>query len=357
MEKATAVYRQALEVCTRQAYPNEHRRTQHNLGSLYMALKRWDLAASALRGALDAGNLLYTAAATPEARQAELKEVKGVPQNAAFALAQVAGEEQSPLQEAVVLLERYRARWLAEAMTLDAERPAMVPESLWQQFTKAADQLRQLQAEAQLPESTPGKRDYLTERDYLTLSALLAKAYEELQGLVAQLRKADPNFMPEPDFATIRDALTAEFNQNGTIAPAVGVYLLTTNLGGLALIIHADVITPVWLELTDTTLTELLNGSTDAPALMSWFGAYQSWLGETDNRSPGCPALENGRCPAHTLAAGHAAHHGCAAPVVPSQLFNAGCEPDSHRSIGAASSACCMDGGCGCAYRTPLRYR
>ncbi|MCX6033179.1 MAG: CHAT domain-containing protein [Chloroflexi bacterium] len=257
LEHAISHLEQALEVYTCHTFPIEHRQTQCNLGSLCLEQQRWGMAAQAFRGALDAGDLLYTGAATPEARQTELREVKGLPAGLAYALAQQAGQEQALMQEAVVVLERNRARWLAEGLALNAEKPAAVPEPLWRQFTQAAEQVRQLQAVSQQPDNTPGKPDYLT------LSPLLTTARHKLAASVEQVRQRDPSFMPEPQFAQIQAALAPSDTQSA------GVYLLTTPLGGLAFVIRSDRVEVLHLrELTDEALDAMLH---------DWFDAYSVW--------------------------------------------------------------------------------
>jgi CHAT domain-containing protein len=262
LERAIAGYEGALQVRTHQAMPVEHRQTQRNLGNLALAEQRWPLAADAFQGALAAGELLYAIAATPEVRQAELREVGGLPAACAYALARQHEEDGSALPEAVVTLERNRARWLAESLALRSAKPATAPATLWQRFTETAAQIQQLQTEAQLPDDTPGKRAFLA------LSALLATARAELTAIIEEVRLYAPEFMPEPSFADIE----ATFTPPNDSESAVGIYLLTTSQGGLALLVYAGRVLPVWLgALTDETLRNLLD---------NWLEAYGSWLNQ-----------------------------------------------------------------------------
>ena len=80
------------------------------------------------------GGLLYQAATTPEARQAELRETRDLPARLAYALARAPGARHGPLQGAVMALERNRARWLSEALALVGDKPQDVPEQAWQTF-------------------------------------------------------------------------------------------------------------------------------------------------------------------------------------------------------------------------------
>ncbi|MCB0132949.1 MAG: CHAT domain-containing protein, partial [Caldilineaceae bacterium] len=93
-----------------------------------------------------------------------------------------------------------------------------------------------------------------------------------LEAAIAAVRRHAPDFMPDPSFASIQQALST-----GTAASraAAGVYLLTNPAGGLALLVHAEDatgagVTPVDLPgLTDDALNDLLR---------DWFAAYGAYL-------------------------------------------------------------------------------
>ncbi|MFW5735166.1 MAG: CHAT domain-containing protein, partial [Oceanidesulfovibrio sp.] len=252
-------YTQALEVYTRQAFPADHRRTQRNLANLYFGEGRWAEAVAAFQGALAAGDLLYMAAATPEARRAELREVRDLPADLSYALAQTATDgERASLQEAVLALEQNRARWLGEAFALRSERPPGVPDEAWRRFIAAGEQIRDLQAEARLPEDTPGKRVYIA------ISQKLSSAHAALEEAVDEVRRHAPDFMPISTFADVQVA--------AKVSPLV--YIAATSAGGLALIVRDDEITPVWLDaLTDEALNKRVRGLTGD----EWREIFAQW--------------------------------------------------------------------------------
>jgi tetratricopeptide (TPR) repeat protein len=135
------------------------------------------------------------------------------------------------------------------------------------------------QAEAQLPETTPGRRDFLT------LARLLAEARTALQSAIDNLRIHAPDFMPDPSFEAIQSALTVTTTQDSQ--HEIGVYFAITPQGGLALIVHPKDVAAIWLDdLTEATLNDLLR---------SWFAAY------SDSLRPGSDAeRETARTARHT---------------------------------------------------------
>jgi CHAT domain-containing protein/tetratricopeptide (TPR) repeat protein len=272
IERAIAAYEQALEVMTRQAMPDAHRHTQRNLADLCFGEKRWSRAISAWQGALSASELLYQVAATPEARRAELREVRDLPSRLAFALSRTfEGTDDAPLQEAVLALEQNRARWFSESLALRSQRPANVPTHTWEGFIACGKQIQELQAELRLPEDTPGKRDYLM------LSQELAATYTALDETVSCIREHDDAFMPAPTFDQVRAAVQAN-------CPLI--YFAVTPAGTVALIVSASQtsrvsetieVYPVWCDLTEDALRGHILGPDDGPDLGGYLGAYARW--------------------------------------------------------------------------------
>lgn len=233
-QQAIHHFQQALEVYTPQVFPANHGWTARDFGHLLFLLGRWSEAVDVYRTALEAGETLYQLAATPEARQAELAEIYGLPPRLAFALAHNPGQ----LQAAVEIIERGRAHALAEALALDAvPLDRLTPEDQVA-FEMARSQIRHLQAEARLPEDAPGRHNFLT------LSQELSAQYTELRQVVERIRRYVPEFFPEPTFAKVQAAAQS--------IPLV--YLLVTSAGGLALIVHAGGVQSVWLDVIEDDL-------------------------------------------------------------------------------------------------------
>jgi CHAT domain-containing protein len=281
IEAAIDAYQQALQVMTRQAMPADYLRTARGLGRVLFDQARYSEALAHLQAVLATVEQMYEAAPTPTSRQSLLQELGDTPQRLAFALCRIDGVDGS--RQAVVVLEQNRARWLREALEMGSARPANVPAALWSAFQTQAQRVRELQAEAQLPDHTPGRRTFLA------LSALLATARADLSAAVDAIRAVAPDFLPKPTFAEIQSAA-----QDGPL-----VYLLATAAGGLALIVHGGEshkpsfseklglsglsasVEAVWLDgLTEARLREWLVGPANDLTLGSWLGAYQSSLVE-----------------------------------------------------------------------------
>lgn len=248
-DRAIRLYREALTRASLEAMPQE-RRAQVNLGNALLARRNWKHAGQAYEDALSASDRLYDAGATPQARQAELREVGGIPERCAYALAR-AGQT----ARAVVALERGRARALAEALQLDQANTASLTQEERRQFTGARQRLAALQAEARLPASAP-------RRDFVSLSEDLREAEAALHNVVAGIRQRVPEFLPEFGLEQIRAGA-------GT-APLL--YLSACTAGGLALLVTAGEAAPqtVWLpRLTDASASE---------RAQQYWRAYQAWL-------------------------------------------------------------------------------
>jgi CHAT domain-containing protein len=266
-EAAIAAYRQALKVYTREAMPHQHRRVQQDLALTFVVSAHWPEAAVAYRGALTATDLLYQAAATPEARQIELAESQNLPARLAYALARSPGAKDTGLQEAVLALERNRARWLRETLSLREDRPPNVPRATWQTFVTQRQTVQELQAESRLPNGTPAKRDFLT------LSQALRGAYDALQESIEAIHGVAPDFMPDPTFAQIAAA----------VRPGRPLVYFAVNIEGtLALIVHKQhsrkaQVHPVWCDLTAGALFDLLTGSGGTSTISGYLGSYLRW--------------------------------------------------------------------------------
>lgn len=271
LERAVEYYQAALEVLKPELLPDDHRRVQWGLGKVCFAAGLWPEAAAAYAGALVASELLYQVAATPEARQVQLREVQSIPARLAYALVKTStvGDPSNP-QKAITVLEENRARWLSEALASGTEKPPTVPEHVWEPFVAQRERIKELESEARLPAGIPGKREYLI------LSGELRAAREQLTGLIAAIRKHEPGFMPQPSFAEIRNAA-----QNAPI-----IYLAVTPAGSVALAVHGDRVETIWLNnLTQDTLREQILGPADERQLGGYLGAYSDWRTNPHNQA------------------------------------------------------------------------
>jgi CHAT domain-containing protein len=251
---AAECFTQALEVRQPESLPHLARQTAANLGDLHFGRGNWPEARDSLATAIHASDLLYQAAATPEARQAELREMRHLPARLAYALSKVPAEEGvDPLLKAVLALEQNRARWLSETLSLYEGKPKNVPQDTWKTFTAGRERIQALLTEARLPDDSPGKREYLI------ISEEMAAAYAVLEEAVNDIRKYDDAFMPNPGFDQIKEAIVGKTQAL--------IYFAVTPAGTIALIVREASLQAVPCPLTIGALEN---------QVQIWFGAYDA---------------------------------------------------------------------------------
>jgi len=250
LERAIELCRQALDVFSLEAWPVEHRSTQINLAYMYFKGRRWSEAASAYQTALSVHEDLYQLAVTEESRRALLRVMRPVPANLAYSQAKLGN-----IKEAVLAFELGRARTLAEALALDeAPMDLLLPEER-SVFDEVRTRIRQLQLAAR-------SQDYETSRrDFVKLTEQLQKAYGDLQALAVRIREHLPEFLSIP---TLSDIQTAA-------ADAPLVYLISTEAGGLMLVVTADG------GIHSLELPGLIKETVEQKAI-DLFAKYNQWL-------------------------------------------------------------------------------
>jgi CHAT domain-containing protein/tetratricopeptide (TPR) repeat protein len=225
---AARCFRAATSVSPIEIYPDRHRLVQRNLGHLWFAARRWKAAQMAYAAALQASEILFRSGATPEARDAELRENLEIPIRSAYALAR-----QERLREAVEVLEQGRARSIAEALARREAALEKLPEAERRAFERARERVGRLESEARALD--PANR-----KGFLRLSRKLAAPRQALEGL-----------LPAPEAIDV-PSLAGRLR-----APLV--YLLLTQHGSLALILSpSSNIQALWLDdFTDRLAEEI----------------------------------------------------------------------------------------------------
>jgi CHAT domain-containing protein/tetratricopeptide (TPR) repeat protein len=222
------------------------------------------------RAALDQ---LFTVQIDRPAQESVLAQGHTLASQAAYALAQT-----GQLAEAVTAIEQGRARLLAETLQqnrTDLQRlPSLGHRPLYTRYQVLLDRRTALLQGAATTTADEVAAPYVSGLERL---AQLEQLFAELQGVIGEIQQIPgyEDFFAKPTFAQIQTTVTATDGVNATAA----VYLLTIEQAGLALIVHAGGVEPVWLnDLTDSVVREWLVGTADEPALGGWLGAYQSWL-------------------------------------------------------------------------------
>jgi CHAT domain-containing protein len=273
LEAARSAYARAC-VQGSEVVPEEALRSARNWASWALERRAWTEAVTATAQGRAALDRLFTAQIDRSAQESILAQGRALATQAAYALAQI-----GQLAEAVTAIEQGRARLLAEALQqnrTDLQRlPSLGHHHLYTRYQELLNRRTALLQGA--ANTTADEVAATTDISGLERLAQLEQLFAELQGVIGEIQQIPgyEDFFAKPTFAQIQTTVTAIEAVNTTAA----VYLLTIEQAGLALIVHAGGVEPVWLnDLTDSVVRAWLVGPADEPALGGWLGAYQSWL-------------------------------------------------------------------------------
>jgi len=253
LQRAVDCYLKALRIRTTFLWPRESRQTSQNLGKLHFEERRWQAAHAAFKDAIAAEELLYEAAATEPSRQSELGEAADLFRNDAYCLARL-----GCFGESVGRVESSRARALTGALARNRAALQDVGTEDREAFHALTERIKALERKTRdLGATDP---ESLAQR-FTDLSHRLGIARTEMAVVVGRIRAYVPDFMPASlDFESIAEVAAPD-------RPLV--YLVTTSLGSVALLVPHDVgeLTQdhvVWLDaFTQDTLDEILYGRGD----------------------------------------------------------------------------------------------
>lgn len=227
LELAGDCYRQALAVRTLDADPAGHRQTLLLLAEAEAGRSRWEGTHEAYNQARVAEDLLLALSAGARGQDDVLRDGRDAGTRQAYALGRL-----GRLEEALIAVERGRARALAEARALAAADPARITDvALRDRYTLARQ--RFLDAQAEVNRSWPADLPDAERRaGEIERADAFRAAQRALSDVVAQIRDArDPaDFLPTD---VDRDAIW-QATRRGATGFAL-VYLLATPWGGLAL--------------------------------------------------------------------------------------------------------------------------
>lgn len=240
VNQAIAYSAEVLDFVSQDTMPQEYRQLQINMGRMYFRESMWSEAAKSLLSAMSATELLYSIAPTQQSRTNQLRTFFVEIPRLVYALAKTKTDSDVALRQALLVLEQNRARWLAEQISLSSQRPVNVPKQEWAEFEYAREQVKLLQAELNYAHSMISSDSFIASSDELKT------AHENLDFAISEVRKYNSDFMP----ALSLDDIFAVAKQLPVI------YLVTSDPGGLALIVFEDKITPVWFELHIQSATE-----------------------------------------------------------------------------------------------------
>ncbi len=216
------------------------------------ALERaaWEEAVHAYSFALQASEQLYRVQILRTSQEARLREIYGLHASAAYALART-----GRLTEAVVTVEHGRARQLSDALAQDhanLEDIQRVDPEAYEQYRQAAERLhllRQAELRSNWRQASGGGA---TVSNDLAPVEQISQALEDLEKALSTIKRVPgyEGFLAPATFSQIQSAVSS--------VPLV--YIMATNVGGLALILYHDspeAVKPLWLpDLTEQFMRE-----------------------------------------------------------------------------------------------------
>lgn len=276
-DEATIATQQAEEIYRgrgRTAYAFGLARDQ---GYLLLLQSDWSRAGDAFQRAVDAGNEMYRAALVRADQEEWLADAGDLYRHAGYTLAR-----DDRLREAVTILEQGRARGLGDAVArdhADLERVSVHNAALYRDYHNAIQDMQRLE------KTVSGVPVSVIRESVREARANLREAVERIREI-----EGYGHFLMDASFDDISAAVEPE-------NPLV--YLVTTELGSMALILHRQreandiTVEPLWFgHLTSEWLRKLLRGPSGAGG-KGWLGVYeevrsrrqpyQLWLDEIDN--------------------------------------------------------------------------
>ncbi|MBW2690851.1 MAG: CHAT domain-containing protein, partial [Deltaproteobacteria bacterium] len=268
LELAIDHFNQALEVMTLERFSANRRKILRNLGDLRFFEQSWKDALADYDRAIDAGNTVLAEAHTEVGRKAEVWETSRLYARSAYCLLKL---EQT--DEAVLRLEEGKARLLTEALALADADLDMLSITQRQDMLEARETVRLLEAEMHLPSNAPGRR---TE---VELGEMLRKKRTCLNELVDSLRSEHPDFMPTG--IDLRSIMGLIPEGGALVAP------LVTSMGSAAFVIPhgagsvgTDHVVVLDSLTEDDLLKLLLQEPTEDTGLGGWMGTYFAFSDE-----------------------------------------------------------------------------
>ncbi|WP_414528466.1 CHAT domain-containing protein [Nodularia chucula] len=267
--EAIAACQRALGVFTTSTFPKQCRKTAQLLGDLYSQQQTWAQAADVYRTALEAAEILYRSCVFLEGKGAELKENSNLSRCAAYAFAQ-----NGHLQDAIEVLERGRARGLSESLDRDRANLAQLQQVaplLYQQYRDITQQIRDLENQQRNQMVSSERHHTIPETDRNFASSL----YQNLDQIIDEIRQVE-------GYADFLAPLNLTDVWSGIQPNNPLIYLVSTPVGSLALIVTSSEITEIWLDqLNEFSLINELWGI--------WFDTYihrrknrQGWFDAID---------------------------------------------------------------------------
>jgi CHAT domain-containing protein/tetratricopeptide (TPR) repeat protein len=228
-EAALAAYEEALEICNRHDVPHEKVRTLANLGRLYIGERRYEDALPYLREAADLVERLRTEGLSPARRRQIMDEHLHIYENLLICLMKL-----ELYDEALAVAERGKSRLLIDLLTAQELRPKNAPEPLQRRYEQLlfralaiADELERPDPPDLPPDARETRRAQLRQEHQ--------QVSRELDKVIADIRRADPAFLPAAQPLTHEQIVQLAQEAQTTI-----LSLRVTEEGSYAFLVYPD---------------------------------------------------------------------------------------------------------------------
>jgi CHAT domain-containing protein/tetratricopeptide (TPR) repeat protein len=271
-EAAVAAYQEALEIYNRHDVPHEKVRTLANLGRLYIGERRYEDALPYLREAADLVERLRAEGLSPQRRRQIMDEHLHIYENLLIGLMRL-----ELYDEALAVAERGKSRLLLDLLTAQELRPKNAPNPNCSGGTRSCcsgrGRLRMRWSAPTRPMCPLMQRKMRApncEGSYQQVS-------RELDEVIADIRRADPNFLPAAQPLTREEILQLAQEAQTTI-----LSLRVTEEGSYAFLVYPDGSSEV-VVIPDFTLERLWE-----LAVAGWAQDYytdrEGWLQQMEAR-------------------------------------------------------------------------
>jgi CHAT domain-containing protein/tetratricopeptide (TPR) repeat protein len=229
LEAAVEAYQQALEIYNRHDVPHEKVRTLANLGRLYIGERRYEDALPYLREAADLVERLRAEGLSPQRRRQIMDEHLHIYENLLIGLMKL-----ELYDEALAVAERGKSRLLIDLLTAQELRPKNAPEPLQRRYEELLFRARALADALERPDPPDVPPDAHEERR-AQLRGEHQQVSRELDAVMADIRRADPNFLPAAQPLTREEILQLAQEAQTTI-----LSLRVTEEGSYAFLVYPD---------------------------------------------------------------------------------------------------------------------
>jgi CHAT domain-containing protein len=271
LKEAVAAYEEALGIYNRHDIPDGKAKTLGNLGNLYISERCYEDALPHLREAADLVERLRAEGLSPARRRQIMDEHLHIYENLLIGLMRL-----ELYDEALAVAERGKSRLLLDLLTAQELRPKNAPEPLQRRYEELLFRARAIADELERPDP-PDLPPDARETRRAQLRQEHQQVSRELDKVIADIRRADPAFLPAAQPLTHEQIVQLAQEAQTTL-----LSLRVTEEGSYAFLVYPDGSREV-VVIPDFTLERLLE-----LAVAGWAQDYytdrEGWLQQMEAR-------------------------------------------------------------------------